>query len=285
MNHSLEPDLHWTEHFVKYGFAVLKRQVDREYIEAALSQVREYVGLQSPFDEWTADQIGALDRTAGDQARTPIFDAIYDQPEVRRLIEIMFGTAEVGAPNGWDGTRFYRLFINAYNPLGQAVLETRGYIDYGYCPIPVFGGGFMLQVALHDTEPFGGNTLIFPGTHRLVQKMVIDDSATEFPRDFSDFPFPKPFEFVAEAGDVLVFHHLAVHASSVNHGATRQSRIALHVHVDRTTWPAAIDPDDASLSPWERSLALNGRHEDFENERIVRAFFAGLTKSEPAAAL
>ncbi|HVF11159.1 MAG TPA: hypothetical protein VNA16_10170, partial [Abditibacteriaceae bacterium] len=34
------------------------------------------------------------------------------------------------------------------------------------------------------------------------------------------------------------------------------------------------------------SLALNGRHADFENEGIVRAFFAGETETmEPAAVL
>ena len=81
---------------------------------------------------------------------------------------------------------------------------------------------------------------------------------------------PEPYEFVAEAGDVLFMHHLSLHSGNHSHSENRVPRIALCVDAWRDDWLTEIDPAD-SLPPWPRSLAQNGAYKTIYDERAERA--------------
>jgi len=183
-------------------------------------------------------------------------------------IEAMFG-----ATGGWNRKRNYYLFLKAYNPDAEAKLQPRGHIDFPNQPVPVLYRGFVLQVSLVDSEPFSGNITHFPSTHRTVQKLLIDNPDLQFPNAMPEVPLPEPVEFVAEAGDVVFWHHLVLHEGNPSHAAGHTPRIALTVEAFRDHWLTEVDPANPHLSPWERSLALNGPYEEQrpEIEREVMA--------------
>ncbi len=57
---AVEPDLHWSDHFAKYGYAVVEKLVDEEFIAESLAEIRETVGTDLPFEEWTKDNVPSL---------------------------------------------------------------------------------------------------------------------------------------------------------------------------------------------------------------------------------
>jgi hypothetical protein len=66
--------------------------------------------------------------------------------------------------------------------------------------------------------------IVWPGTHRVVQKELIANPETQQPSPFCDDlikSLTKPYEFVAEAGDVLFMHHLVLHEGNKGHSANR----------------------------------------------------------------
>jgi hypothetical protein len=243
MAFQIDTSIPWTEHFIKYGFAVLRNQVSPEFIERALQRIRENVegpGRDLPFDEWTVDNVKFVGEVPGD----PVLDTVYDQPNIRHIIDTMFGTSEVGTPTGWSGVPAYRVFLTPFDPNYKPTRLWGGHIDFGGNMIPAFGDAFVIQVALHDTEPFGGNITVIPGSHKLVQKRAIENPLTQYPYDFEDFPFTEPYEFVAKAGDVFLMHHLSFHTGNSCGGATRKPRIALHTQAQRGSFLTLADPDD-----------------------------------------
>jgi hypothetical protein len=233
-------------------------------------------GKDLPYEEWTTHNLKVNPMVAGD----PFLDTVYDQPAIRNIITTMYGTDQVGVPTGWSGKRDYQLFLTPYTPApgapGAPERQPRqlrgGHIDFGGNIIPLFGNAFVIQVCLRDTEPFGGNITIIPGSARVVQQRAIKDPLTQFPYDFKDFEFAEPYEHVAKAGDVILMHHLSFHSGNPAIGATRRPRIALHCQAHRTTFLTKADPGDASNPPWVRSFALNGYVEDPNDEQRYITF-------------
>jgi len=266
MPYELDTSLHWTDHFVKYGFAVLRNQVSPEFIERALARIREQVeggARDLPFDQWTVDNA----KFVGEVPCDPILDAVYDEPNIRHIIATMYGTSEVGTPTGWSGKPAYRVFLTPFDPNYKPKPLWGGHIDFGGNMIPAFGDAFVIQVALHDTEPFGGNITVVPGSHKLVQQRAIENPLTQYPYDFEDYPFTEPHEFVAKAGDVFLMQHLSFHTGNSCGGATRKPRIALHTQVQRGSFLTLADPADPNNCPWVESFTLNGRHHDPNDEQ------------------
>lgn len=270
MTCKIDNSLHWTDHYVKYGFAVLKSAVDRSFCEQALAEIRKIVGDGRPLTEWINDNPGKLNEPGGkpgrwhypffqDPGRTgwtpqnPVLERVYDQPRLRTALDEMHGSSDV-----WDGVRNYYIFLHPYDPTAQAGLEPTGHIDFK-TPVPVLYRGFTFQLALVDTDPFGGNTTIFPGTHVLVQKALMDGPDRHMNAAGDNLSGGvEPFEFIAEAGDVLLMHHLVYHAGNPSQSANHKPRVALHAESFRKAWLTEIDPSKSGLSPWHRSLAING---------------------------
>ncbi|MAE62915.1 MAG: hypothetical protein CMJ18_01475 [Phycisphaeraceae bacterium] len=270
MTFQIDERLPWTEHYVRYGFAVVRGLVDRGFCDEALAEVRRVVDDDRPVTRWVKrDGDGLNDPSASpgqwhyaffqDPGRTgmtpqnPVLETLYDQPRLRAAIDEMFGDARA-----WDRVRNYYIFLNPFAPHGEAKLEPAGHIDFRV-PTPILYRGFTFQIALLDTEPFSGNTTIFPGTHVPVQRMLMDEADRDLTQQAeTDVDTVEPYEFVAGAGDVLFMHHLVYHSGNVSHSPNCRPRLGLHAEAFRARWLTEVDPGDPDLSPWQRSLALNG---------------------------
>jgi len=259
MKSAIDDTLHWTEHFAQYGFAVRRGLVGRDYCERALAEVRRLTDNDLPLQEWSTENTKVLHRPfyQGATPPEPVLEQIFEEPGVRAAIEELYG-----GPGHWNEARNFYIFLRPYNPQSQAKLSPRGHIDFGNQPVPPLYRGFTFQVALHDTEPFSGNLTIYPGTHKTVQQRLIEEPELQYASGNADVPMPEPFEFVAQAGDVLFMHHLVCHSGNESHDAIRTPRVALHCEAFRDEWLGTIDPSRPDLSPWERSLAFNGYYEE-----------------------
>lgn len=255
----IDESLHWTEHFAQYGFAVSKGLVDRTYCEAALAEIRSLINNDLPLQEWSTENTEVLYRGffEGGTPPQPILDEVFEQPRLRAAIEELYG-----GPGHWNELKNYYIFLRPFDPNGKQQLAERGHIDFGNQPVPALYRGFTFQVSLVDTEPFSGNLTIHPGTHKAVQKQVMENPQIQYKSGVTDLPMPTPYEFVAQAGDILWMHHLAVHSGNGSHAKNRSPRVALHCEAFRDEWLYYIDPAEPNLSPWQRSLAHNGPYSE-----------------------
>jgi hypothetical protein len=157
-------DLHWTEHFVRYGFARRRGLVSKDYCQAALRRIRERVGhVDLPLNEWTSANTADLYLPIyeGGGAPDPVLERVFDETGVRASIAELFGADDV-----WDRQRNYYLFVKAYNPAASATVSPKGHIDFSMPPAPPLYRGFAFQVALADNEPFSGNLTVHPAPRR-----------------------------------------------------------------------------------------------------------------------
>jgi ectoine hydroxylase-related dioxygenase (phytanoyl-CoA dioxygenase family) len=171
----------------------------------------------------------------------------------------------LGSPDACSGERAGGPFLCVYHPENKPALADFGHVDFSKVRIPVIGNALVMQASLIDTEPFSGNITIYPGWHKVLQKVLMErpdfwyaDDGPEHAEWRRLMPAVEPYEFVAEAGDVLLFHHLVGHNGNVNAAKNHTPRVALHCQVINKHWPDEIDATRADLSPWERSLTLNG---------------------------
>lgn len=260
MTFAIDKSMHWTDHYAKWGFAVVKNVVGQPFIEAALAEVRTRPGGEKPLTEWlqTDGVTGHFPYTGKNH---PVLATVYDQPGVRKVIDEMFGSPDV-----WNGERAFQLFVTGFNPEGKQELSPKGHIDFVRCPIPLLGSGFMFQLSLVKTEPFGGNITLYPGTHKQVQKCILDDETWRYPDGIDQIDAPDIFEFVADAGDMLLFSHLILHAGNYNHATHKSPRCCIHAQGLAKEWLDGIDPNEPNISPWKRSLAVNGAFKTRCNE-------------------
>lgn len=284
MTWAIDRKLHWTDHYVEYGFAVIKRVVGDEFIKPALEEVRRLRNAaDAPFNQWTAKPHSC--HMPYDGKSMPVLASVYDQPGVRGVIDTMFASRDA-----WNGERAFQLFVSAYDVEAKQVVSPVGHLDFVHCPIPSVGSGFMFQVSLINSEPFSGNLSLYPGGHKKVQKYLIENPDAQYPEDptIVSYMHGEPYEFVAEAGDMVLFHHLIGHNGNPNHAANRTPRIVIHGQGLLKEWPREVDPDRPRYGPWERSMATNGKHRTRkpELEWITewRAEQAKLKKPKPAAA-
>jgi len=252
MSFVIDESMHWTDHYAKWGFALVRNVVDQAFIDAALAEVRQLPGGEKPLTEWrSTDGVNGHFPYTG--KNHTVLATVYDQPGVRKVIDEMFGSPDV-----WNGERAFQLFVNAFNPEAPASLSPRGHIDFVNCPIPLLGSGFMFQLSLVKTEPFSGNITIYPGTHKQVQKLILDDPNWRFPANQDMVEVSDVYEFVAEPGDMFLFSHLIFHAGNYNHAAGKSPRCCIHAQGLAKEWLSSIDPNEPNISPWKRSLAVNG---------------------------
>ncbi|MCX5658371.1 MAG: phytanoyl-CoA dioxygenase family protein [Planctomycetota bacterium] len=251
MTFPIDTKLSWTDHYVEHGFAVLRNLASPDFVRDAMAEVAEMLGHGLPPTQWTAENSPARSRKPVSQM--PALQRVYDDPGIRNIIDTMFGS-----PDHWNGQRQFQLFLNPYDEAAKAEVSPAGHIDFVSCPVPIFGSGFMFQVALSKSEPFSGNITIYPGTHKAIQRALVENPDLQYPKDLQPLLECEPYEFVAEPGDVLVFHHLVGHAGNYSHAANRRPRVVLHCQGLRKTWLHEIDPASPTLSPWERSLAFTG---------------------------
>lgn len=277
MSWTLDQNLHWTDHYVEYGFAVIKGAIGPEFIEPAMEEVKQLLKTDLPPQQWTK-AAGHTVHIPYDGSNMTVLPQVYDQRGLRDVIDMMFGS-----PEQWNGERAFQLFVSSYDETAQAQLSSRGHLDFVRCPVPIFGSGFMFQAALIDAEPFSGNISIYPGSHKAVQRALIEEPDRQWPVDLGQHLEVEPWEFVAEAGDILIFHHLVGHAGNVNHAANRTPRVVIHGQGLRDEWLSELDPTQ-DLSPWQRSLATNGAYRTIRDEEQMMMEYNRTRKPREVAA-
>lgn len=255
---------------MQYGFAVREKLLEPDFVAQALARVVALTGSDLPLEEWTDENVPNLTGK-----RDPVFARIYDQPRLCAAIDELFGD-----PYRFNNNPHYQLFHKPRHPGAAYELSREGHIDFESQPAPALGSGFMFQASLVDKEPFGGNLTVWPGTHKLVQKAMIDNPGWRYPGDWHQIPLGEPFEFVAQAGDVIFFHHLVAHNGNPN--ATRMPRVGLHCQALQDDWLIEINPADPGLGAWERSLAHNGPFKIRPVEMEMRERY--MARSRPDAA-
>ncbi len=267
MTFHIDKRLHWTDHYVEYGFAVIKNAVPPEFTAPALQAVKQLNKHNLPLNQWTKENTPTRFE---ESARHPVLSQIYDQPAIQEIIRAMFAPQDQ-----WNGERAFQLFVNPYDPAAPQILSDEGHLDFVRSPIPIFGSGFMFQVSLVKSEPFSGNLTLYPGVHKLVQRDLVANPDLFYPDSPQIMRHMKgdPYEFVAEPGDVCLFHHLVAHAGNVSHAANKSPRVALHCQGLCKDWLHEIDPTAKGMSPWRRSLAFTGapyRVIEDEYQKIMR---------------
>lgn len=267
---AVEPDIHWTEHFARYGFAVVPGLIDRLFCEECVEHFIASIGHGLPPTQWTEENTPVLHHPffEGGNPPNPVFERIFQQPRLREAIEELYG-----GPGHWDEMKNYYLFEKSYSPRAHPALTQQGHIDFGGQRVPPLYRGFTFQALLHDTEPFSGNLTLHPGTHKIIQKTVMENTSHQFKSGLYEGPQPPPFEFVGRAGDVCFMHHIVLHSGNGSHSPNRLPRIAIHGEAFRQNWLREIDPAKPNLSPWERSLAHNGPYRELreiEDEQMVK---------------
>jgi len=268
MTFQIDSTLHWTDHFVEYGFAVAKGLIPPAFCEEAVERIKEIVDDPRPMDQWTVDKPGTHHASYRDKS-DPVLRKVFDQPDLRAAVATMHG-----GPEHWNNRETFYVFIKPYDPKAEVALSTSGHIDFSKQPIPILYRGFAIFVSLVDTEPFSGNTMIWPHTHRIIQKQLMEEPKTELPSEYFEElhkSLEAPYEFVAEAGDVLFMHHLSLHSGNDCHSANHKPRVAFVCDGWRDEWLTEIDPATPNLPPWHRSLALNGAYKTVYDERAERA--------------
>lgn len=249
----LRKDMHWTDHYVEYGFAVLRGVVGREFTDPALAEVRRLINKPwGPLTDWNKADVPTRVDSSGSN---PVLSQIYDQPGIQEIIRTMFAPGDQ-----WNGERAFQLFINPFDPDAKQALSPEGHLDFVRSPIPIFGSGFMFQVSLVRSEPFSGNLTIYPGTHKKVQAELVKNPDLQYPvhAELVRHLSADPYEFVAEPGDVCIFHHLVGHNGNPSHASGRSPRVTLHCQGLCVNWLQEVDPAAKGMSPWRRSLAFTG---------------------------
>ncbi|HVF09300.1 MAG TPA: hypothetical protein VNA16_00765 [Abditibacteriaceae bacterium] len=280
MGFEIDNNLHWTDHYVEHGFCVVKGALDKDFCRRGIAAFQKELGTDLPPQQWSTTTLhhkhhsGRMSPGAGLQ---PFIESVYDEPGLRAAIDTMVGGFDV-----WSGERSCQPFLCVFDPANEPSIPRRGHIDFLEVRIPILGNGFAFQAALIDTEPFSGNITIYPGYHKIIPRKLLEEPGFWFsgkgPRHeawVQLVPEVEPYEFVAEAGDVLFFHHLVGHEGNVNAAAHHTPRVAIHGQVSTKQWLQEIDPARPDLSPFERSLALNGAIKlPFDEQAAQQAAYA-----------
>lgn len=245
--------LPWPEHYVRYGFAVVAGLVDPEWCAAAVADVRRYVADDRPLAEWTSDRPGQR-YTVFYRGERPVFDRIYEQPRLLAALDTLFGEYgfTFGSTDPEDPNRVhYALWLSPWDPAGRRRFNPLGHIDSGS---PWRGMAF--YVSLVDTEPFGGNTTLFPATHLAAHARMLAERPGTFAGGVAhDIHQPHPpYEFVARAGDVAFVHHLTYHTGNPNAAEHHSPRLAARFEVFPERPLCRLDPGRRDACPWERGF-------------------------------
>ena len=253
---AVDPNLHFTDHFARYGFAIVPGLLTPDFCARAVERIAQIVKNPRPLCEWDSTNTPTLFTPYFEQGNgtDPVFDQLLEQPHLVNAIHQLHGN-----PALWNHAKNYYLFLKPFEPRGRPGLTPRGHIDFPSQVLPPVYCGFTFQASLVDTEQYSGNITVHPGSHIELQRRIIENPDYKLISGLDDsIPQPPPFEFVAKAGDVLFMSHLIFHSSNASHARNRSPRVAIHAEAFSDYWPGKLDPADGTLSPYLRHLAHNG---------------------------
>lgn len=84
---------------------------------------------------------------------------------------------------------------------------------------------------LREVEPHGGGTVVWPGSHRKIERLAQSDPThyelmATLNQELGKADLGAPQEVISKAGDILFYHYLLAHAGSKN--TTSRPRLALN---------------------------------------------------------
>ena len=248
---ALDSSLDWTEHYLRHGFCLLRGLLDPAAVDAALADVQRLVGDPRPILEWTAECRGQR-YSVHYGGEAPAIDALFDQPKLAAALAQLFGARgfSLGSSSPGDADRrHFSLWINPYDADARPRLQKFGHIDSGRPD-----RAMAVQIALAPTSAFSGNTTYFPGSHQTMFRWLRDNPDPSWPGGtYHQVPREQPpWEFIAQAGDVVFAHQLVLHAGNVSHAQDRRPRIAIRHEV----FPAQGPLEGAPASVFDRSLII-----------------------------
>ena len=131
-----------------------------------------------------------------------------------------------GAPVSTFRRRGRCLALNVYPDSGQWKRMVP-HIDHGLreARFRTFPGAFRigLIVYLNETGPDRGGTVVWPGSHRVLQDKARQERryrlVAPLSRDVADMEWGEPLRPTFAGGDALFFHNLLVHSGSENRGS------------------------------------------------------------------
>lgn len=246
----LDASLDPAEHYVRYGFCRLRGLLDPKAVDAALAEVQQLVDDPRPLADWTIERPGQR-YTVYYAGQAPATEGLFEQPGLVAALGSFFGelgyTLGSTDPHDPDRQRL-ALWVNPYDPDARPRLQGLGHVDSG-SP----WRGMAVHIALADTRAFSGNTTYVPGSHVTLHEWLRDHPDPSWPGGtYPEVPRELPaWEFVAEAGDVVLTHHLVFHSGNPSHAEDRSPRIAIRQEV----FPIrSAEPTGTSV--FERSLAF-----------------------------
>jgi len=200
------------QHFKKHGFLILKNLLDQFSIDQWRKQIwRELEASLNQPESWPTEKSG-LD----DYQYDPPESAFAHYPALASIIQQLGG----GNFAAGGGTPIIR-----WPELGRSwELPQSGHIDaYGGYWAPFMIGA---TTYLYDVEPKGGAFIFWPDSHHVAHRYFrqnptqVDGSFMKkegFSWDvFCDNPKTGGQEFVADAGDVVLWHSYLTHNGSTN---------------------------------------------------------------------
>ena len=216
------------EQYEKNGFVIVPEVFSRDRVaaikDAAIRELKAIDRLKTPsgVNVWMADQLpGDLRSAVLDPALAVFVRELIGDPVEFLSVKTVFKSPEKCFASPWHQDWFYWK--------GVAKLSA--------------------WVALDPASEANGCLRIIPGTHTREFPMVRIETGPGFPLqiDPSQLEGLNPVDVPVNAGDVVLFHDLAVHASHENTASTdRWSLIA--------TYRSATQPDESTV--WTSSLPL-----------------------------
>ena len=218
------------EHFKTHGYLVLKNFFDEGSIDDWRQQIWRKLGssLDTP-ETWPQD-----DKLVHRYGYDPPESAFWRHPALCALVEQLGGGRFVyghGTPK-----------IRWPEPHKKWTMPRTGHIDgYGGEWLPLMLGA---TAYLYDVEPGGGAFTYWPDSHHAAHRYFLRHPShldgrfldvEGFSWDvFCDNPATGGTEFIAEAGDLLLWHAFLFHNASLNvRPSPRVALIARFDHQDR----------------------------------------------------
>ena len=215
------------ESFALNGYVVMRGVLDERLLERAEDLMWEALGKNFDRDDsltWRSvatDCAGAI-AVSDRYGKVKLREAVWGEPALDALLTrnpVVFAMVErlLGAGNVLPPERSRGLYPTFPTP-EHAKVPIHAHVDLPRLPFKVG-----VVAYLDDVPSGGGGFAVWPGSHRALFSACADDPSSPanrrrraFRKAIRDFDAHEPVEITGGAGDVILFHHLLMHAPTIN---------------------------------------------------------------------
>lgn len=215
------------ESFALNGYIVKRGVLDQSLLTRSEDLMWEALG--SNFDRndpstWRSvatDCLGTL-AVSDRYGKVKLREAVWGQPELDALLTtnpIVFAMVEqlLGAGNVLPPERSRGIYPTFPTP-EHADIPIHAHVDLPLLPFKVGAVAY-----LDDVPEGGGGFAVWPGSHRALFFACENDPSSPdnrkrraFKKVMRDFDAHEPVEITGGPGDIILFHHLLMHAPTIN---------------------------------------------------------------------